>query len=140
VYGDGRQVRDWLYVADHCHAIRTVLARGRVGEVYNVGGDCERANIEIVHTICAEVDRLRPGLSHAPCTSLITHVTDRPGHDRRYAIDFGKITAELGWRPRETFASGISRTVAWYLANQPWVDRLRARGLTTTRQGIVAAA
>ena len=140
VYGDGRQVRDWLYVADHCHAIRSVLARGRVGEVYNVGGDCERANIEIVHTICAEVDRLRPGLPHGPCTSLITHVTDRPGHDRRYAIDFGKITAELGWRPRETFASGIGRTVAWYLTNQEWVDRLRARGLTTNRQGLTSAA
>ncbi|MEI6239804.1 MAG: dTDP-glucose 4,6-dehydratase [Planctomycetia bacterium] len=140
VYGDGRQVRDWLYVADHCHAIRTVLARGRVGEVYNIGGACERANIEIVETICAEVDQLRPGLAHAPCASLITHVTDRPGHDRRYAIDFAKLTAELGWRPRETFASGIRRTVAWYLANQGWVDRLRARGLTTSRQGLTTAA
>ena len=140
VYGDGRQIRDWLYVADHCLAIRTVLARGRVGEVYNVGGDCERANIEIVRTICAEVDQLRPGLSHGPCASLITHVNDRPGHDRRYAIDFSKIASELDWRPRETFASGIRRTVAWYLANQGWVDRLRDRGLSTSRQGLPSAA
>ena len=119
VYGDGGQVRDWLYVADHCRAIRSVLRGGRVGEVYNVGGACERTNLEVVREICRIVDRLRPGLPHAPCESLITSVADRPGHDRRYAIDFSKIERELGWRPEETFASGLERTVAWYLANAP---------------------
>src|SRR5581483_4552094 len=95
VYGDGQQVRDWLFVEDHCEAIRTVLASGKVGEVYNIGGNCERANLDVVHKICEIVDRLRPDLPHAPCSSLITYVADRPGHDRRYAIDASKIKAQL---------------------------------------------
>jgi dTDP-glucose 4,6-dehydratase len=140
VYGDGGQVRDWLYVTDHCRAIRAVLRGGRVGEVYNVGGACERTNLEVVREICRIVDRLRPGLPHAPCDSLVTFVTDRPGHDRRYAIDFSKIERELGWRPRETFATGLERTVAWYLANAPWVERVTSGGYRQERLGLSAPA
>ncbi len=120
VYGDGRQIRDWLYVGDHCSAIRAVLERGRVGETYNIGGWNEQANIDIVHTVCALLDELKPdpaGLYRR----LVKHVTDRPGHDRRYAIDARKIERELGWRPAETFATGIRKTVAWYLAHADWV-------------------
>ncbi|MBI5258993.1 MAG: dTDP-glucose 4,6-dehydratase [Burkholderiales bacterium] len=120
IYGDGLQVRDWLYVGDHCSAIRTVLAKGRVGETYNVGGWNEKPNREIVHTICALLDELRPS-PQGPYTRLITHVTDRPGHDRRYAIDARKIERELGWRPAETFESGIRKTVQWYLDHADWV-------------------
>ncbi|MDH5537973.1 MAG: dTDP-glucose 4,6-dehydratase [Rhizobacter sp.] len=120
VYGDGMQVRDWLYVKDHCSAIREVLARGRPGETYNVGGWNEKPNIEIVKTVCALLDELRPDPagSHA---RHITFVTDRPGHDRRYAIDARKIERELGWKPAETFDSGIRKTVRWYLDNADWV-------------------
>ncbi|NMF99805.1 dTDP-glucose 4,6-dehydratase [Aromatoleum toluolicum] len=120
VYGDGRNVRDWLYVGDHCAAIREVLARGRLGETYNVGGWNEKPNLEIVHTVCALLDELRPDPA-GPHARLITYVADRPGHDRRYAIDARKIERELGWRPAETFETGIRRTIAWYLANQDWV-------------------
>ena len=140
VYGDGSQVRDWLYVADHCRAIRAVLARGRVGEVYNVGGDSEMKNIEVVHAICRAVDSLRPGLPHAPCTSLITSVKDRPGHDRRYAIDFGKIRDELGWRPSLSFDEGITQTVAWYLAHGAWVQNITSGGYRRERLGLVGEA
>ncbi len=119
VYGDGMNVRDWLYVGDHCAAIREVLARGRVGETYNIGGWNEMANIEVVRAICALLDELHP--ASAPHERLITHVADRPGHDRRYAIDARKIERELGWKPAETFASGIRATVRWYLAHQDWV-------------------
>lgn len=125
VYGDGRQVRDWLYVGDHCSAIRAVLARGVPGRSYNVGGWNEQANIDIVRQVCALLDELRPdpaGL-HA---RLITHVADRPGHDRRYAIDARRIEAELGWRPAETFASGLRRTVQWYLEHADWVREVRS--------------
>jgi dTDP-glucose 4,6-dehydratase len=124
VYGDGRQVRDWLYVKDHCSAIREVLARGRVGETYNVGGWNEKPNLEIVHAVCALLDELRP---HADGTyaRLVRHVTDRPGHDRRYAIDASKIERELGWRPAETFESGLRKTVGWYLDNADWVERVQ---------------
>jgi dTDP-glucose 4,6-dehydratase len=124
VYGDGRQVRDWLYVKDHCSAIREVLARGRVGETYNVGGWNEKPNLEIVHAVCALLDELRP---HRDGTygRLVTHVTDRPGHDRRYAIDAGKIERELGWRPAETFETGLRKTVRWYLDNAEWVERVQ---------------
>jgi dTDP-glucose 4,6-dehydratase len=124
VYGDGRQVRDWLYVTDHCTAIREVLARGRVGETYNVGGWNEQPNIEIVHAVCAQLDELRPHRDGA-YARLVTHVTDRPGHDRRYAIDARKIERELGWRPAETFESGLRKTIRWYLDNSEWVERVQ---------------
>jgi len=120
VYGDGQNVRDWLYVEDHCEAIATVLARGRVGQTYNIGGWNEKRNIDIVETICDLVDEMA-GCRHAPRRNLITFVKDRPGHDRRYAMDATKIERELGWRPRETFESGISKTVRWYLENEEWV-------------------
>ncbi|HKP67546.1 MAG TPA: dTDP-glucose 4,6-dehydratase [Casimicrobiaceae bacterium] len=118
VYGDGRNVRDWLYVGDHCSAIRAVLERGRPGETYNVGGSAEMANIDVVRTLCALVDERRPGLD---CQRLITYVTDRPGHDRRYAIDATKIRRELGWTASETFESGMRRTVDWYVSNSEWL-------------------
>ncbi len=120
IYGDGLQVRDWLYVGDHCSAIRAVLERGRVGEVYNVGGWNEQANRDIVATICALLDELRPD-PQGPYARLVTHVKDRPGHDRRYAIDARKIERELGWRPAETFASGIRKTVQWVLDHGDWI-------------------
>ena len=125
IYGDGMQVRDWLYVGDHCSAIRAVLARGRCGEVYNIGGWNEKPNREIVHAICALLDELRPDAS-GPRARLITHVKDRPGHDRRYAIDARKIERELGWRPRQTFETGIRRTVQWYLENAAWVAAVQS--------------
>ncbi len=127
VYGDGRQVRDWLYVGDHCSAIRAVLAKGRLGETYNIGGWNEQANIDIVHTVCKLLDELRPDPA-GPYKRLITFVADRPGHDRRYAIDARKIERELGWRPAETFASGIRKTVQWYLANADWVADVQSGG------------
>ena len=120
VYGDGQQIRDWLYVTDHCSGIRAVLAGGRLGETYNIGGWNEKANIDIVKTVCALLDALRPDPA-GPYARLITYVTDRPGHDRRYAIDAQKIERELGWRPAETFESGIRKTVMWYLAHTGWV-------------------
>ena len=124
VYGDGRNVRDWLYVLDHCRAIARVLEAGRPGEVYNVGGDSERENIHVVRTICALLDERRPLADGRKRESMITYVKDRPGHDRRYAIDASKIQRELGWAPQETFESGIARTVDWYLANAAWVQRV----------------
>jgi dTDP-glucose 4,6-dehydratase len=124
VYGDGRQVRDWLHVADHCEALLAVLERGRVGETYNIGGSSERTNLEIVQTLCTIFDERDP--AGAPHARLIAHVADRPGHDRRYAIDNTKIRAELGWSPRVVFAEGLRRTVAWYLEHQTWVDRVRS--------------
>ncbi len=124
VYGDGKNVRDWLYVTDHCAAIRTVLEKGRVGETYNVGGDAERQNIEVVKTICELLDQRRPREDGKPRESQITYVTDRPGHDRRYAIDASKLQGELGWKPRYTFEDGIAQTVDWYLENQAWVKRV----------------
>jgi dTDP-glucose 4,6-dehydratase len=127
VYGDGMQVRDWLYVRDHCSAIRTVLAGGRVGETYNVGGWNEKPNIEIVQTVCALLDELKP-TTDGSYTRLITYVKDRPGHDRRYAIDARKIERELGWRPAETFESGIRKTVQWYLDNGHWVAGVQSGG------------
>jgi len=124
VYGDGQNVRDWLYVEDHCDAIRTVLARGTVGETYNIGGWNEKQNLEIVHTICSTLDELRPKDPVIPHHKLVTFVQDRPGHDRRYAMDARKIERELQWKPRETFASGIRKTVEWYLANQEWLEEV----------------
>jgi dTDP-glucose 4,6-dehydratase len=122
IYGDGRQVRDWLYVTDHCSAIRRVLEGGRLGEVYNVGGWNEKPNLEVVHTLCDHLDRLRPKADGQSYRSQITYVKDRPGHDRRYAIDAGKIERELGWKPAETFQTGMAKTVAWYLDHAGWVE------------------
>jgi len=121
VYGDGQNVRDWLYVDDHCRAIRTVLARGRIGETYNIGGRSEKKNLEIVGAICKLLDNLRPGDPVVPHDKLITFVKDRPGHDRRYAMDAHKIEHELNWQPRETFQSGLEKTVRWYLEHEDWV-------------------
>jgi dTDP-glucose 4,6-dehydratase len=125
VYGDGLNVRDWLFVKDHCAAIRTVLAHGRVGETYNIGGLNEKTNIEIVRGICALLDELRPDPA-GPRERLITFVKDRPGHDRRYAIDASKLESELGWRPAETFETGLRKTVQWYLANAEWVQAVQS--------------
>jgi dTDP-glucose 4,6-dehydratase len=124
VYGDGQQIRDWLYVKDHCSAIRRVLEAGTIGQVYNIGGWNEKSNLEVVRTICSILDELSPRPDGAAYDSLITHVADRPGHDRRYAIDAGKIERELGWKPAETFESGIRKTVVWYLENQEWVKNV----------------
>lgn len=136
VYGDGQNIRDWLFVEDHCEALRLVLARGKPGEVYNIGGNCERTNLDVVRAIAAIVDRLRPGLPHAPCSNLIHFVKDRPGHDRRYAIDAGKIERELGWKPRRQFESGLELTVRWYLDNRAWVDRVSSGEYRRERLGL----
>ena len=124
IYGDGQQIRDWLYVRDHCSAIRTVLRGGRVGETYNVGGWNERPNLEVVRTLCAILDELSPRADGVSYIAQITFVTDRPGHDRRYAIDARKLERELGWKPQETFETGLRKTVAWYLAHQDWVKNV----------------
>jgi dTDP-glucose 4,6-dehydratase len=121
IYGDGKQVRDWLYVGDHCAAIRRVLEAGNPGETYNVGGCNEKTNLEVVHVLCNILDRLSPARHGNSYCTQINHVTDRPGHDRRYAIDSRKIERELGWKPAETFETGIRKTVQWYLDNQAWV-------------------
>ena len=131
VYGDGQQIRDWLYVGDHCAAIRTVLAAGGVGEVYNVGGWNEMPNLDIVHQVCALLDELQPRADGASYSAQISFVTDRPGHDRRYAIDARKIERELGWKPGETFATGIRKTVRWYLDNGPWVADVQSGAYRT---------
>jgi len=138
VYGDGKQVRDWLFVTDHCAAIRTVLEKGRVGETYNVGGDSERQNIEVVEAICRLLDARRPREDGQPRSSQITYVKDRPGHDRRYAIDASKLQGELGWKPEHTFESGIEFTVDWYLANQAWVQRILDGSYRLERMGAEA--
>ena len=138
VYGDGQNIRDWLYVEDHCRAIEAVLDRGRPGEEYNIGGDAERTNLAVVHGICDLVDQLRPGFPHAPCRSKIAYVKDRPGHDRRYAIDASKIQSELGWQPLENFETGIERTVRWYLANSPWIERVTSGKYRRERLGLNA--
>jgi dTDP-glucose 4,6-dehydratase len=122
VYGDGQNVRDWLFVMDHCEAIRTVLARGKIGETYNLGGRNELRNLDVVNTICTALDELRPNDPVVPHRDLITFVKDRPGHDRRYAMNVHKIESELGWRPKETFETGIRKTVEWYLANEGWIE------------------
>ncbi|MGE8465877.1 dTDP-glucose 4,6-dehydratase [Pseudomonas putida] len=126
VYGDGQQIRDWLYVKDHCSAIRRVLEAGQTGEVYNVGGWNEKPNLEIVNCVCALLDELRPRADGKRYAEQITYVTDRPGHDRRYAIDARKLERELGWKPAETFETGIRKTVQWYLANQEWVENVQS--------------
>jgi dTDP-glucose 4,6-dehydratase len=138
VYGDGQQVRDWLYVKDHCSAIRRVLEAGRVGEVYNIGGWNEKPNIDIVNIVCGLLDELRPRADGDKYASQISYVKDRPGHDRRYAIDASKIERELGWKPAETFETGIRKTVTWYLANAEWVAHVQSgayRDWTTQQYG-----
>jgi dTDP-glucose 4,6-dehydratase len=122
VYGDGKNVRDWLFVTDHCEAVRAVLDRGVVGQTYNIGGRNEKENIEVVRTVCSILDELRPNDPVVPHSRLVTFVKDRPGHDRRYAIDARKIERELGWKPRETFETGVRKTIEWYLANEAWVQ------------------
>jgi dTDP-glucose 4,6-dehydratase len=137
VYGDGQQIRDWLYVEDHCRAIREVLTRAAPGETYNIGGNSERTNLEVVQTICRTIDRLRSDLPHVPCSSLIQFVTDRPGHDRRYAIDAAKIRRELGWTPVENFESGLERTIRWYLDHPEWCQRVTTGKYRRERLGMV---
>ena len=124
IYGDGQQIRDWLYVKDHCSAIRRVLEAGKLGETYNVGGWNEKANLDVVHTLCAILDELKPRADDQSYATQITFVQDRPGHDRRYAIDARKLEKELGWKPQETFETGIKKTVQWYLDNQEWVNHV----------------
>ena len=135
VYGRGENVRDWLHVDDHAEALVTVLREGRPGETYCVGGDAERRNIDVVKAVCAAVDRLAPALD-APRESLITYVKDRPGHDMRYAIDARKLKAELGWTPRHSFESGLDETVAWYLENREWWERVRSGAYRGGREGV----
>jgi dTDP-glucose 4,6-dehydratase len=126
VYGDGKNIRDWLYVGDHCEAIWNVLVNGRPGETYNIGGHSEKSNIDVVRAICVMLNELRPNTEIGDYSSLITFVKDRPGHDRRYAIDASKISSELGWAPRETFETGLRRTICWYLENQAWVQDVQS--------------
>ena len=122
IYGDGQQIRDWLFVKDHCSAIRRVLAAGQIGETYNVGGWNEKANLEVVQTICTLLDKFKPKADGSSYATQITFVTDRPGHDRRYAINAHKLERDLGWKPAETFETGIRKTVQWYLENTDWVQ------------------
>ena len=126
IYGDGMQIRDWLYVKDHCSAIRRVLDAGQPGQTYNIGGWNEKPNVDIVHTLCALLDEMRPRTDSKSYREQITYVKDRPGHDRRYAIDASKIHSELGWRPAETFDSGIRKTVKWYLDHPEWVAQVQS--------------
>ncbi len=135
VYGDGQNVRDWLHVEDHCRAIEVVLNLGHPGETYNIGGDCERRNIEVVEAICDIVDRLCPELPHRPCRKLITFVADRPGHDRRYALDSTKIH-QLGWYPRIDFSRGLEETVRWYMSHRTWVERVTSGKYRRERLGL----
>ena len=140
VYGKGDQVRDWLYVEDHARALYLVITRGRIGETYNIGGHNEKRNLDVVHALCALLDELRPDAPFAPHTSLITHVTDRPGHDKRYAIDASKIKVELGWEPIETFETGIRKTVQWYLDNPEWCRRVQDGTYQRERLGLFTPA
>jgi dTDP-glucose 4,6-dehydratase len=138
VYADGQNVRDWLYVEDHCRALLAALERGTPGEVYNIGGNCERTNLAIVETLCGIIDELRHDLPHVPCSSLITFVEDRPGHDRRYAIDSSKARRELMWQPQQDLASGLRATVEWYLNNARWVERIATGVYRRQRLGLNA--
>jgi dTDP-glucose 4,6-dehydratase len=135
VYGDGQQIRDWLFVEDHASAIWLVLQKGRLGETYNVGGLNERANLDVVNTLCALLDARSPRPDGASYAAQITYVADRPGHDRRYAIDCAKIHSELGWSPRESFETGLAKTVDWYLANRSWTDDITKTRYSRERLG-----
>jgi dTDP-glucose 4,6-dehydratase len=138
IYGDGSNVRDWLYVEDHARALLTIAERGRIGESYNVGGNSEKRNLDVVETICAVLDEITPDPEIGPRTELITFVSDRPGHDHRYAIDASKIMNELGWRPMETFDSGLRKTIDWYLASRPWWERIRSGVYRGERLGMAS--
>ncbi|MBK1631545.1 dTDP-glucose 4,6-dehydratase [Thiohalocapsa halophila] len=140
IYGDGSNVRDWLYVEDHCRAIARVLAAGRPGEVYNIGGNSEKTNLEVVDTLCALLDEALPDAPHRPHARLKQFVTDRPGHDQRYAIDASKLQRELGWSPQETFETGLRKTLHWYLDNQTWVQRVMDGSYLGQRLGTGTAA
>ena len=139
VYGKGQNIRDWLYVDDHARALVAVVQQGRVGEVYNIGGNAERRNIDVVRAICGLLDEMLPGSQFRPHAGLIQFVADRPGHDARYAIDASKIHAELGWRPQESFESGLEKTMRWYLNNQVWWERILTGVYRTERLGLVTA-
>lgn len=139
VYGDGQQIREWLYVEDHCRAIRTVLERGAPGERYNIGAPGDRRNLDVVRMLCAVIDRLKPELPHAPTAGLIAFVKDRPGHDRRYALNASKIERELNWKPSVSFEEGLERTVRWYLENQAWVARVTSGAYQRERLGLRGA-
>jgi dTDP-glucose 4,6-dehydratase len=136
IYGDGQNVRDWLFVEDHCRAIALVLEQGKPGETYNVGGGAERNNLWLVQQLCAILDELNPDSSHTPHANLITYVTDRPGHDRRYAIDFSKLQRELGWSPQEDIESGLRKTVNWYLLNSAWCEAVTSQNYERQRLGL----
>ena len=136
VYGDGKQIRDWLFVEDHCRAILEVLKQGRVGQVYNIGGHNEKTNMDVIHTLCAILDEMVPGSPYRPHQSLIRFVEDRPGHDRRYAIDAEKIKNELGWVPDESFETGLRKTVRWYLDHNNWVTRVLSGAYRGERLGL----
>jgi dTDP-glucose 4,6-dehydratase len=136
VYGDGKQIRDWLYVEDHCNAILKVLEKGEVGQVYNIGGHNEKTNLEVVHALCQILDEMVPESPHRPHKNLIQYVTDRPGHDRRYAIDASKIQNQLGWKPQESFETGLKKTVRWYLDNQSWTNRVMSGAYRGERLGL----
>jgi dTDP-glucose 4,6-dehydratase len=140
VYGDGQQIRDWLHVDDHCHALRAVLDRGRIGESYNIGGRSELSNMAVVEAICRNLDIFRPRAGGQPYTSLITHVRDRPGHDRRYAIDDSKISGELGWKPSIAFDEGVRQTVQWYLDHEDWVQSVVSGAYRRSAQGNYSAS
>ena len=136
IYGDGKQVRDWLFVEDHCKAILHVLEKGKVGQVYNIGGNNEKTNLEVVQTLCKIIDELVPGSKFRPHENLIRYVTDRPGHDRRYAIDASKIQNQLGWKPEESFETGLRKTVQWYLDNKEWINRVMSGAYRGERLGL----
>lgn len=140
VYGSGENIRDWLYVGDHCSAIRRVLEAGRLGETYNIGGNCEKTNMQVIEALCAMLDELVPESPHAPHLRLLQHVADRPGHDQRYAIDSSKLASELGWSPAETFESGFRRTVRWYLDNRQWCENIRAGNYQGQRLGLAGGS
>ncbi len=136
VYGTGQNVRDWLYVEDHCRALFTVLRGGRPGEVYNIGGNTEKTNLEVVNTICSELDKIKPRIDKRQYKEQIIFVKDRPGHDLRYAIDAGKISKELGWTPREDFNSGLNKTIQWYLDNPEWCKNVQDGSYQRQRLGL----
>jgi dTDP-glucose 4,6-dehydratase len=140
VYGDGQNIRDWIFVEDHCQGLRQVLDQGKTGEVYNLGGNAERTNLSVVESICSIMDELSPSLRHRPCSSLITFVKDRPGHDQRYSMDVSKAKRELGWEPQHDFESGLRKTIEWYLENPGWVERITSGVYRRERLGLTSTS